>query len=116
MFQGVQRTNGLVGKINVREQNDPNAEFYDYDLREHSILLADWNNFLAEEKAPGIKSAPLRPESILINGFGSFVDKESGNHTYAPMEVFYVEKDKRHRFRIDNAASHNCPFEFCVRI
>lgn len=111
---GVHRTNGLVGTINVREQNDPNADAYDFDLSQHSILLSDWNNYLAEEKVPGIKGAPLRPESILINGYGSYFDIKTRNHTYAPMAVFYVQKDKRFRFRMDNAASHNCAFIVCV--
>lgn len=112
---GLHRTNGCVGKLNIREQNDLNAAHYDYDLNEHSILLADWNNNLAETFAPGVRGTPLRPQSILINGFGSYFNKESGNYSYAPMAVFYVEKGKRHRYRIANAASHNCPLEFCVR-
>lgn len=32
------------------------------------------------------------------------------------MAVFYVERGKRHRFRIANAGSHVCPFELSVRI
>lgn len=113
---GVHRTNGIVGKLNIREQHDPNADQYDYDLTEHSILLADWNNVLAEEFSPGIRNSAVRPDSLLINGFGSFYDEKSKSYTYAPIAAFYMEKGKRHRMRIDNAASHNCPFEFCVRI
>ncbi|XP_031619168.1 laccase-like [Contarinia nasturtii] len=111
---GVHRTNGLTGTMNVRQPDDTNAEFYDYDRAEHSILLADWYNFLAEDFSPGIQSRPLQPDSILINGRGSFNNSEFGNFTYAPLEVFYVERGKRHLFRIDNAASHNCPFEFSI--
>lgn len=112
---GVQRTNGIVGKFNVREQNDPNADFYDYDLHEHAILLSDWNNNLAEEFVPGIKNRFVQPDSILINGFGSFYNNHHKNYTYAPIAAFYVQRGKRHRFRLDNAASHFCPFEICVR-
>lgn len=50
---GLHRSNGLFGPINIRDPNDPNADYYDYDLDEHSIMLADWNNVMAEEKAPG---------------------------------------------------------------
>lgn len=113
---GLQRSNGCVGSLTVRDQHDPNAELYDYDLSEHSVLLSDWNNYLAESKLFNLKLNPAHPESILINGHGSFYDKSSDNYTYAPMEVFYVERGKRHRFRIDNAASQYCPFEFCVSI
>lgn len=113
---GLHRTNGCVGLLNVREQNDSNVEFYDYDLSEHSILLSDWNNYLAESKSMDLKTEPAHPESILINGRGSYYDETSDSYTYAPMEVFYVERGKRHRFRLDNAASQYCAFEFCVRI
>lgn len=110
----MQRTNGLIGRLNVLDPNDPNANYYDYDLVEHSIVLSDWNNQLAEVKAPGIKIQSLHPESLLINGFGSYFDHNTGNRTFAPMAVFYVERGKKHRFRIDNAASLNCPFELSV--
>ncbi|XP_031636102.1 laccase-2-like isoform X2 [Contarinia nasturtii] len=111
---GLHRSNGIFGALNVRQQNDPNAEYYDYDRAEHSILLSDWNNFLAEENMPGRRAYRMKTESILINGRGSFMDRETGNFTFAPMEVFYVERGKRHVFRIDNTASHNCPFEFSI--
>lgn len=76
--------------------------------------MFDWNNMLAEEKAPGIRNETLLPESFLINGFGQYVDSSNGFSKYAPMAVFYVEKGKRHRFRIANVASHSCPTEFSV--
>lgn len=113
---GLHRTNGCVGKMNVRDHEDPNAALYDYDLSEHSVLVSDWNNQLAEERSPGIKDKPIEPESLLINGFGSYFDKSTQRYTYAPMAVFYVQRGKRYRFRIDNAASHICPFELSVSI
>lgn len=113
---GLHRTNGVVGKLNIREQFDPNADQYDFDLKEHSVLLSDWNNMLAEELAPGIQTSVVRPDSLLINGHGSYLDPVTKTYTYAPIAAFYMQKGKRHRMRIDNAASHNCPFEFCVCI
>lgn len=112
---GVHRLNGLFGKLIVREQDDPNAENYDYDLDEHSLIITDWNNQLAEESIPGTKVEFLLPESLLINGFGTFIDFESGAFKYAPIAAFYVERGKRHRFRIGNVAGHICPFEFSVK-
>ncbi|XP_031624237.1 laccase-3-like isoform X2 [Contarinia nasturtii] len=111
---GVQRGNGIFGSFTVRQENDPNAKYYDYDRAEHSIVLSDWNNFLSEEFIPGHKNQPLRPDSILINGCGSFNNVPFGNFTFAPMAVFYVERGKRHLFRLVNTGSHNCPMEFSI--
>lgn len=113
---GLQRTNGIFGKIDVRDPYDPNELFYDYDLPEHSILLSDWNNELAEVNVPGVKNQVNLPASILINGLGTYFDPKSGNSTFAPIAAFYVERGKKHRFRIDNAASQTCPFELSVGI
>lgn len=113
---GLHRLNGLFGKLTVREPDDPNADLYDYDLDEHAILLTDWNNQLAEESIPGTKDEFLLPESLLMNGFGTFTDSESGEFKYAPIAAFYVERGKRHRFRIGNIAAHICPFELTVGV
>lgn len=113
---GLHQSNGLIGKIDVRDQEDPNADYYDYDLDEHSILLTDWSNEPTNEQAPGISNEATVPDSLLINGFGQYFDRELGNYTYAPVAVFYVERSKRHRFRVHNAATHNCPLELSVGI
>lgn len=109
---GFHKSNGCFGKLIVREQYDPNAQQYDYDLSEHSILLSDWDNFLTEEISLELG---LDPQSLLINGLGSYFDKKLDDFRYAPMEAFYVKRGKRHRFRLINTSSHYCPFEFCVR-
>lgn len=96
------------------DQHDTNSKYYDYDLMEHSIILTDWTNQLAEVKAPGTKTQTQHPDSLLINGFGSYFNPKTSEYTYAPMAAFYVERGKKHRFRIDNAASLNCPFELSV--
>lgn len=111
---GLHRSNGLIGNLIVREPNEPNADYYDYDLNEHEILLSDWNNELAEEKAPGTRNDAQLPDSILINGFGNYFNSETGQITYAPIAVFYVERGKKHRIRIVNGASHICPLEISV--
>lgn len=113
---GVHRSNGLAGKLCVREPNDPHKNAYDYDLAEHSVLLLDWINELAENEEPGIRNASQKPDSVLINGFGSYFDTNANNYKYSPMEVFYVQRGKKHRFRIANAGSHVCPLEISVGI
>lgn len=111
---GVHRSNGLAGKLCVREPNDAHANAYDYDLAEQNILLTDWTNELAENEEPGIRNATQKPDSILINGFGSYFDRKANKYKYAPMQVFYVQRAKKHRFRIANAGSHVCPLEISV--
>lgn len=111
---GVHRSNGLAGPLVVRERNDPNAQLYDYDLAEHNILLLDWDNELAESQEPGIRNASQKPDSVLINGFGNYFDAKTNKYKYAPMEAFYVQRGKKHRFRIANAGTHICPVEISV--
>lgn len=111
---GVHRSNGLVSQLVVREENDPNAELYDYDLAEHTILLFDWDNEVAESHEPGTRNASLKPDGVLINGFGNYFNPETNKYSYAPMEAFYVQRGKKHRFRIANAGTHICPIEISV--
>lgn len=113
---GVHRTNGITGTLVIRDSNDPNANMYDYDLAEHSILLFDWDIQMAEDNLPGIRNAIPLSRTVLINGFGSHYDSTTGKNTFAPMEVFYVQRGKRHRFRIMNAGSNACQFGISVGI
>lgn len=106
--------NGLFGKLIVREPNDPNADLYDYDLDEHVILLSDWNNAMAEIRAPGSKNLDTYPDSLMVNGFGNYFNNQTNRFIYTPMAVFYVENGKKHRFRMISAGAHFCPFEFTV--
>lgn len=105
---GLHRSNGLVGKLIVRDSNDPNAELYDYDLTEHAILLSDWSNRMSEDQVPEL------PNSILIDGFGNYLNPATDEYPYAPIAAFYVQRSKKHRFRFANAASYICPFEISV--
>lgn len=111
---GLHRTNGLIGKLTVRDPLDPHANAYDFDLAEHQILLSDWDNSLAETKEVGGRHKSSRADSILINGFGSHTNPHTNQNTYAPIAVFYVERGKKHRFRMANGASYFCPFELSV--
>lgn len=52
---------------------------YDYDLKEHTILISDWMHYTAEMFAVGLPTrepGPL-PVNVLINGKGTFFDKVS---------------------------------------
>lgn len=113
---GLHRSNGIVGSLIVREPNDLNANMYDYDLAEHTIMLFDFDNHVAEDKEPGIVSVVTLPNSLLINGFGSYSDSTTGKNKFAPMAVFYVQRGKRHRFRFIDVGSHVCQFGITVRV
>lgn len=116
---GLDRSNGLVGKLIVRDANDPHAKAdrYDYDLAEHEILITDWTNRMIESHEFDLRNGVTTPESILINGFGNYLDPETEEYASAnhPIAVFYVERSRKHRFRFANAGSYNCPFEISIR-
>lgn len=113
---GLQRVNGIAGVLNVRDVDDPNADSYDFDLPEHSILLLDWYDSMIEDKAPGFESDMLFADSLIINGFGDYFNSKTNTSMFAPMAVFYVERGKKHRFRIVNARAHNFPADLSVCI
>lgn len=111
---GLHRTNGVAGKLTVRDALDPHANAYDFDLAEHQVLITDWDNFMAENKEPGLRGTPTLPDAILINGFGSHSNLRTGQNAYAPIATFYVERGKKHRFRVANAGSYDCQLELSV--
>lgn len=111
---GLHRMNGLSGALIVREFNDPNVNLYDFDMAEHTIVLTDFDNHIAEDKMPGVKSIITKPNSLLINGFGS-LRNSTDSYKFAPMAVFYVQRGKRHRLRILDVGSHVCQLGITVR-
>lgn len=58
-----------------RGDTEPHRELYDYDLKEHTILINDWIHDYAEMFVPGLPSRKpgMIPESVLINGKGTFL-------------------------------------------
>lgn len=112
---GLHRMNGVYGSLIVRDANDPNANLYDYDLDEHLIALSDWKNVMVETAVPGGKKIDQFPDSIVINGYGNCFNNQTNQYSaHAPMAVFYVERGKRHRFRMTSIGGHFCPFELNV--
>ncbi|CRL01606.1 CLUMA_CG014215, isoform A [Clunio marinus] len=109
---GHQKANGIFGSLIVRgprEQN-PNSYLYDYDLKEHVIIVSDWMHHLAEEDFPGVVSRSVLTESILINGHGRYYNTTSESYTFAPWPLFNVDANKRYRFRFINSGFNVCPF------
>lgn len=101
----------------VRQQNDPNAATYDYDLPENSLILSDWTNVMSDEYGPGIRTRGLAVDSILINGLGCYngaSGQVENNCDTMPIPVFYMEYGKAFRFRVVSAAGQTCGFELTV--
>uniref|UniRef100_A0A336MJM4 CSON002551 protein n=1 Tax=Culicoides sonorensis TaxID=179676 RepID=A0A336MJM4_CULSO len=109
---GHHKLNGMFGSLVVRNFRDPHSNMYDYDLKEHTILVTDWIHDDAEMFVPGLptRKPNISPESILINGKGVFF-KSDKTPTNSPIEVFKVIPSKKFRFRYINSAGHMCPVQ-----
>lgn len=74
---GVQRADGLAGNLVIRQKDDPHASLYDFDLKEHEVLIFDWTKETTLEKFIGHHHAGKdnKAASILINGEAQSVKK-----------------------------------------
>lgn len=116
---GIQRTDGIMGRLVVRlpKADDPNGDLYDFDETQHSIILTDWTRMMAAEYQPGtIDNGPLKPDNVLINGLGCDTNRMSTNCDVVPVSAFHMQRGKKYRWRIVNAGSQNCPIECTVCI
>jgi L-ascorbate oxidase len=127
---GLQRADGVFGPIIIHEyekdnpylnNNNNNKYYYDYDLEEHVIVLNDWINETSISKFAGHhhNDGDNKPNSILINGKGILKQFNSNNNNessiiYTPRALFYVESNKKYRFRLINAGILYCPIEFSI--
>ncbi|KAK4875378.1 hypothetical protein RN001_011800 [Aquatica leii] len=111
---GFQKIDGLAGSIIVREATDIHQHLYDYD--NNILMISDWYHYLANERFPGrLKTNRGQdPNNLLINGKGQFVDPITNISTDSPLEVFYVERGKRYRFRVINACATTCPVHLVI--
>lgn len=113
---GVLRADGVFGRFIVRlpKSDDPNGDIYDFDEDQHSLMLIDWTRKMAAEYEPGTTQEPLKVDNILINGLGCDTNQNETNCDVMPLPTFYMQYGKSYRWRLDNTASQNCPFEFTV--
>jgi FtsP/CotA-like multicopper oxidase with cupredoxin domain len=128
---GLQRADGVFGPIIIHEyekdnpylnnNNNNNKYYYDYDLEEHVIVLNDWINETSISKFAGHhhNDGDNKPNSILINGKGILKQFNLNNNNessiiYTPRALFYVESNKKYRFRLINAGILYCPIEFSI--
>ncbi|XP_055915066.1 LOW QUALITY PROTEIN: uncharacterized protein LOC129948201 [Eupeodes corollae] len=104
---GLHKLNGQYGALIIRKPDDDNPHIgsYDYDLPEHNILISDWKHTYGENSFPGIPNRESFPDSLLINGRGTYVDKNTFKHNQVPVTIFYVKPGARYRFRLMDVMS-----------
>ncbi|KAF8624728.1 hypothetical protein AX17_007059 [Amanita inopinata Kibby_2008] len=91
-----QYCDGLVGPLVIYDPNDPLKELYDVDNENTVITLSDWFHL----PSPKVLQTFAYPQAHLINGLG----REPGAKREAPLAIVNVERHKRYRFRLLNAA------------
>lgn len=114
---GHHKINGQYGALIVREPYFENAHSseYDFDLPEHHILISDWMHDYGEQLFPGLQSASgIFPDSLLINGRGTYINPETMDHTKVPVTKYFVKAGHKYRFRIINSVSHACPVQLQI--
>lgn len=115
---GHQKVNGHYGALIIREpkEDDPNKDEYDFDLPEHTVLASDWMHNMAEMFMPGLPTRPngIKPNSLLINGHGRYINPKTGEYTKTPYHVYNVEQGHKYRFRFINSGSHVCPMQLQI--
>ena len=87
---------------------------YDYDLPEHVIFINNWAHLDgASWNADFEFSEGFSDErSLLINGMGIQVNANLTHQT--PIAEFYVQPNRRYRFRLINIVSYSCPTRFSI--
>lgn len=86
---------------------------FDYDLKEHVIILVDWTENAFQSIYGGYMHSGIYPSafSILINGKGHFGNNISA---HVPLETFKVDKGYKYRFRLINSGIRYCFMEFSI--
>ncbi|KAJ8920457.1 hypothetical protein NQ315_005325 [Exocentrus adspersus] len=117
---GMQRADGAYGAFIVRipEEENPQYQFYDYDLPSHVMVVLDWEKETGLEKflAHHHNDDDNKPTTLLVNGLGRFKEfiDEFNTTVYTPTARFKVKQGYRYRFRVINAGFLNCPIEISV--
>ncbi|KAG5870795.1 hypothetical protein JTB14_035288 [Gonioctena quinquepunctata] len=116
---GMQRADGNFGPLIVRIPDTDNvlAQYYDYDLSSHIMMISDWDDTLSLDKYLDhiYSSGDNKPRSMIINGLGRNKKFTKGNETFfVPTARFTVEQGYRYRFRILNSGVMNCPIELSI--
>ncbi|KAK6195925.1 hypothetical protein SNE40_001251 [Patella caerulea] len=119
---GVQRADGIFGHLVVRQPPSREVHFslYDKDLVEHAVMVNDWLNQLTIDRFAEHhhSDGDNKPRLMIINGKAAFknftYDDEPGQIYRTSQEIFYVEPNKRYRFRVVSNGILNCPLQVSV--
>lgn len=114
---GHHKVNGHYGAMIVRGDISPHQSLYDFDIKEHTIIVSDWMHDDADMFMPGLPSRlpGIVPKSVMINGKGVYIDKKRPNlYVNSPIQVYKVKEGSRYRFRFINSGSHVCPVQIQV--
>lgn len=78
---GHQKADGAYGALVVRgvKKSNPNRALYDHDMKEHTIVMADWMQQNAEDSMPGFAKRSSLSQSVLVNGHGRFFNVSFAN-------------------------------------
>ena len=111
---GTQRADGVFGSFIVRESNEKHASLYDYDLKEHVIILNDWTRVPFQSQLANylFSGGYGSVDGILINGKG--LNSGQSGLFQPPLESFSVGKGRKYRFRLINVGLQYCPMQFSV--
>lgn len=72
---GQHKTNGIYGALIVRIPELAKVnQLYDFDLPEFTTIASDWMHVPGEQYFPGLTSHLSIFESLLINGYGRFLN------------------------------------------
>jgi FtsP/CotA-like multicopper oxidase with cupredoxin domain len=75
---GHHKVNGHYGGLVIRQPkiDDPHADLFTQDLKEHLIVISDWMDHDAEMFMPGLRSLKpgIQPTNFLINGKGQRIN------------------------------------------
>ncbi|KOC69892.1 Laccase-5 [Habropoda laboriosa] len=114
---GLNKMDGIHGALIVRDpvETDPSRKYFETDLANHVIIIADWFHEESTERYPGRNAGVTgqHPDTFLINGKGQFTDA-NGTTTNTSLEVITVEANKRHRIRLINSFCATCPGQLTV--
>ncbi|XP_055857029.1 uncharacterized protein LOC129919940 [Episyrphus balteatus] len=107
---GHHKLNGQYGALIIRQADEDNLHInkYNHDLSEHYILISDWRHDYAENSFPGIPQGAFYPDSLLINGRGTFIDRATRKRTNPVPPTIYYVKSGKYRFRLINSVSLTC--------
>ncbi|XP_063700380.1 uncharacterized protein LOC134830740 [Culicoides brevitarsis] len=115
---GHHKVNGHYGAFVVRNETSPHQNLYDFDLKEHTVIVSDWMHDDADMFMPGLptRRPGIVPKNVLINGKGVYVDeKRPEQYVNSPIEVYKVKQGSRYRFRFINSGSHVCPVQIQIQ-